>query len=1154
MSSEQNPPEKRPILAAIRRHSSAAWGVVAVVAFAGIGLLGLLLWQIAGQRADVLEAGRQQTANLASSLIQHAELTFQTADAILIGMVERFEHDAIDPNGRQRLDAWLSQEARRSSQFASFLIVDSDGAIVAGSVAYKASTNISDREYFAYHRTHDDRDLHISIPLQGRVSDGWKIPLTRRLNHADGTFAGVAVASINLTYFQNLYDKLKIGENGAVLLASLDGTLLVRRPFVEANIGRDMSQSSLFRHLEQAPSGSLEIDAFTDGVRRLSSFERGHRYPLVIAVAQDKNELLETWRRDSRWRLGIALVVVLLFLLLGAFVWRLTKTLAANAEKLGESNARLDTTLSSMSLGVSMFDGDGKLMVWNNRYLEMYGMSPEIVHRGAGIRDIVEHRKQAANPALDVDSYVGELRQQLIDEGKSTSISRLQDGRMISVANMATAGGGWVALHEDVTARIRQEQEIFDQATELARTNMRFEAALSNMTQGLCLFDGEKRLVIANSRFREMYDLPDELVLPGTPLPVILQHHADRGVHSDLTADEHAATIPAIAQQHFMPGDGREILVKRSPTQDGGWVATHEDVTEQRRQERLIAEKATELEVINDRFDAALGNMTQGISMFDGQRRLVVWNARFAALYRLPPNLLKVGTPHAEIVAYIRSRGIAKGGEGAADGSHAPELGKATDDQASSRVDELADGRLILLSRQPMSGGGWLTTHEDITERRRAETEIIHLARHDVLTGLANRAEFNARLGDASRRIKRYGGAITVMMLDLDKFKAVNDRLGHAAGDQLLVEVARLLKASVRETDLVARLGGDEFAIIQEGGTHQSEGAIALSVRIINSLRQPFDLNGHQANIGASIGIALAPEHGTDPEELLRKADLALYNVKASGRNDYRLFQPDMLDFAHFQQSAESELREAIARDEFQLRYQSVVDAKTGLICGVEALVRWQHPTRGLIGPDQFIPLAESTGLIVPLGAWVLLQACKDAVSWPAHIKVAVNISAVQFEKGNLFELVLGTLLETGLAPERLELEITETSLLENQEQHLAMIRQLKNLGISLALDDFGTGYSSINYLTNFPFDKIKIDKLFTQGVLERRDYKAVVVSTLALAQGLGTITTSEGVETKEQFAYMREAGVDLVQGYLFGRPVPASQLDLGNAQQEKVA
>jgi EAL domain-containing protein (putative c-di-GMP-specific phosphodiesterase class I) len=261
-----------------------------------------------------------------------------------------------------------------------------------------------------------------------------------------------------------------------------------------------------------------------------------------------------------------------------------------------------------------------------------------------------------------------------------------------------------------------------------------------------------------------------------------------------------------------------------------------------------------------------------------------------------------------------------------------------------------------------------------------------------------------------------------------------------------------------------------------------------------------------------------------------------------------------MLDLAHFQQSAESELREAIAREEFQLRYQSVVDAKTGLVCGVEALVRWQHPARGLIAPDQFIPLAESSGLIVPLGAWVLRQACKDAVSWPAHIKVAVNISAVQFEKGNLFELVLGTLLETGLAPERLELEITETSLLENQEQHLAMIRQLKNLGISLALDDFGTGYSSINYLTNFPFDKIKIDKLFTQGVLERRDYKAVVISTLALAQGLGTITTAEGVETKEQFAYMREAGVDLVQGYLFGRPVPASQLDLGNAQQEKVA
>jgi EAL domain-containing protein (putative c-di-GMP-specific phosphodiesterase class I) len=288
----------------------------------------------------------------------------------------------------------------------------------------------------------------------------------------------------------------------------------------------------------------------------------------------------------------------------------------------------------------------------------------------------------------------------------------------------------------------------------------------------------------------------------------------------------------------------------------------------------------------------------------------------------------------------------------------------------------------------------------------------------------------------------------------------------------------------------------------------------------------------------------LAPEHGIDPEGLLKRADLALYDVKASGRNDFRFFRNELLEVADTQRTAECELRDAIERGEFELHYQPVVDAKTRTLCGVEALVRWRHPAKGMIAPDQFIPLAESTGLIGPLGEWILQRACTDAASWPPHVKLAINISAIQFKKGNLFQVILRTLVETGFAPDRLELEITETSLLENQEAHLTTIRQIKNLGITVALDDFGTGYSSVNYLANFPFDKIKIDKSFTQGVLDRRDCKAVVASTLALAQGLGTVTTAEGVETEEQFEYLRAAGVDLVQGYLFGRPVPIAQLD----------
>jgi diguanylate cyclase (GGDEF)-like protein len=506
-------------------------------------------------------------------------------------------------------------------------------------------------------------------------------------------------------------------------------------------------------------------------------------------------------------------------------------------------------------------------------------------------------------------------------------------------------------------------------------------------------------------------------------------------------------------------------------------------------------------------------------------------------MYDFSEELVKPGTSFSQIVQIQTDRGV------------------KSDLSVDERVEQLpatrsqnyvlADGREISIKRMPTPDGGWVATHEDVTERRRAEAEIIYLARHDALTGLANRAEFNARLEEATKRLKRNCAAFTLMTIDLDKFKTVNDTLGHPAGDQLLIEVARRLKSSVRETDVLARLGGDEFGIIQEAGPDQHEDAIALALRIMNAINPSFDLDGHPANIEISIGIAFAPEHGVDADILLKGADLALYNVKDNGRNDFRLFQTDMLDVLRAQQTAENELRDAIAQVEFELHYQPVVDVKSRQVCGVEALIRWRHPTRGLISPDEFIPLAESTGLIVPLGEWVLQQACMDAVSRPELGKVAVNISPVQFRKGNLFDVILCTLVETGLQPDRLELEITETALLDNQEDHLTTIRQLKNLGISVALDDFGTGYASISYLTVYPFDKIKIDKSFTQGLLRRRDYKAVVAATLALAQGLGTSTTAEGVENEEQFEYMRNAGVDFAQGYLFGRPVPVSQLDL---------
>lgn len=439
----------------------------------------------------------------------------------------------------------------------------------------------------------------------------------------------------------------------------------------------------------------------------------------------------------------------------------------------------------------------------------------------------------------------------------------------------------------------------------------------------------------------------------------------------------------------------------------------------------------------------------------------------------------------------------------------------------------------------------------DVTARKQAETKISYMAGHDALTGIGNRAVLNEKLEEALARLRRRQETFAVLVLDLDGFKHVNDTLGHAAGDELLKELALRLTSALRETDIVTRLGGDEFAIIQSSETNQREAAIALAVRVLEIVAMPFDLDGHDVTIGTSIGIAFAPEDGTDPGELLQKADLALYRVKSEGRNNFRFFDEEMSKGATSRLRLLNDLRAALTRDEFELHYQSVFDAKTRRPCGVEALVRWRHPTEGLMPPDRFIPLAEESGLMEPLGEWILEKACTDAASWPDNIKVAVNLSAVQFRSGKLFDVILCALLESELPPERLELEITESVLMQNTESYSVVLQQLKNIGISIVLDDFGTGYSSLSYMTTFPFDKIKIDKSFTQGLTNRADCAAIVASVLTLARGLDIAVTAEGVETKQQFELLRAAGVHQVQGFLFGRPGPVAELNFAALEQK---
>lgn len=447
---------------------------------------------------------------------------------------------------------------------------------------------------------------------------------------------------------------------------------------------------------------------------------------------------------------------------------------------------------------------------------------------------------------------------------------------------------------------------------------------------------------------------------------------------------------------------------------------------------------------------------------------------------------------------------------------------------------------------------GFRGIHQDITERKQAEARIRHLAHHDVLTDLPNRLLFADRLTQAQARARRDETMLAVLCLDLNRFKDVNDTLGHAAGDLLLKALAERLQGEIREADTLARLGGDEFAIIQTG-LAQPRGADELSRRLIEAVAEPFDIGGHTVVIGVSIGIAVFPMNGSGPADLLKNADLALYRSKAEGRDGYRFFEEEMNARLQRRKVLEHDLRRALAEGQFELHYQPQIELGEGRVVGLEALLRWRHPDRGLVSPAEFIPLAEETGLILPLGEWALRAACVQAVAWP-HIRMSVNLSPVQFRHSDLVGLITQALEETGLEPRRLELEITEGVLLQETEAALSVLARIRALGVRIAMDDFGTGYSSLSYLQRFPFDKIKIDQSFVRRLEVSKDAAAIVRAVLGLGNSLGIHTNAEGVETKGQLAFLRTAGCEEVQGFYFSPPVAAADLEPLLADRERAA
>ena len=539
----------------------------------------------------------------------------------------------------------------------------------------------------------------------------------------------------------------------------------------------------------------------------------------------------------------------------------------------------------------------------------------------------------------------------------------------------------------------------------------------------------------------------------------------------------------------------------------------------------------------NQLFEAALNNMSQGLGMFDAGHRLIVGNRGLTEMFALPEGAAQPGASAGDLLRLAAAGG--RFGRAALEAAWAEHRLLAARARAATFIREDEEGRSLSISHQPLPDGGWVATYEDVTEGRRAEARIRHLANHDPLTALPNRRRFGEALAQAVSR----GSELVVFILDLDQFKNFNDTLGHHAGDALLRAAAERLGDCVREPDLVARLGGDEFAILVEGNACPPDGMEGLARRILAVFNAPFDLSGYQASVGVSIGIARGGEGRVTADAILKHADVALYRAKAAGRSTFRVFEESMAAELQLRIGLEGELRTALERGELAVHYQPVFDIRRGRLSGFEALLRWDHPSRGMVSPAEFIPIAEETGLILPIGEWVIRRVCADAASFPTGTKVAVNISPVQFTGGALLELVRDALAESGLAPGCLELEITESALLQDSEAIVVTLHRLRDLGIRIALDDFGTKYSSLTYLRSFPFDKIKIDQSFVKDMATREDCLAIVRSVAGLARDLGMTTTAEGVESSAQLEQIRDAGCTEAQGYFFGKAEPIGDL-----------
>ncbi|WP_291612691.1 EAL domain-containing protein [Bradyrhizobium sp.] len=818
---------------------------------------------------------------------------------------------------------------------------------------------------------------------------------------------------------------------------------------------------------------------------------------------------------------------------------------------LGAMGRRIDPAnfekfFASLSLGkgaaISMFHRDGTLIARHPHVAAMIGQKlfnaplVESVQTHGGVRSM-----KVRSP-VDGKERIGTaaaLRDYPITIVVTTTLANvLADWRDQTHAMIAGACLLMLAIGATLLLIIRQiGRQNRESQQRLESQKQQLDTALNNMTQGLVLYDGSKRLVLCNQRFMNMFGLSPDMVKPGTSSLDIMKHRHATGSFDGDPVKFHDEIQLRVAKGEVTTSivnsrDGRTFQIVNQPLPQGGWVATMEDVTERQRLEQERDRNYAFLSQILD-------HIPSQITVKDARDR------RYLLANRVAEE--QFGMPREQIV-----------GKTAPDlfPPHSVEIINADDEktlQSGSlfKDEHLWDSqalgkRYITSTRIGIRDNGGdvryiVNVVNDVTEHRRAHERIAHLAHYDPLTDLPNRVLFREQMQRELQKVSR-GDQFALLYIDVDEFKGINDSLGHHVGDELLKAVAGRIRGCIRESDMIARLGGDEFAVIQTSVKGVND-VLDVVTRIHEALRQPFQCLGHHLSSDASIGIALAPQDGTDIDQLIKNADLAMYGAKADGRRTYRFFEPEMDASAKARLALEQDLRHALTNGGFEIHYQPLVDLRNDQVTGCEALVRWRHPERGMISPAAFIPVAEDTGLIVELGEWVLRTACAEAANWPEHVRLAVNVSPVQLREPTLALRIASALAASGLPANRLEIEITEAVLIGDDATALAILHELKSIGVRIALDDFGTGYSSLSYLKRFPFDKIKIDRCFVTDIAEADGSSVIVQAVVNIAASCNMTTVAEGVETPQQKELLRALGCNQMQGFLFSGARPSAEV-----------